>query len=235
MSSLVEGDSAIALTITVGVLAAFGVSMFLVGRLRRVLPQIVETLTTRVAWVYVAFLFGGVALAFALGVLQPYVMGSVTSPGRLVAALALVPVAVVVPYFAELVAGSMGPGTASGAPIFGDQAHGTVAVIGEDWGEWWTLATATAVMEEILFRGMLLHALAADGLAFPLAILLSGLVFGAHHVAFGIPAIVGKLVAGLAWGGLVVLAGTLWVPILAHLGFQALVWRRMRRLRGRVA
>ena len=80
----------------------------------------------------------------------------------------------------------------------------------------------------------MLHAVLSDRGPL-LAILASAVVFGLHHVAFGINAIIGKIFAGLLWGALVLLAGSILVSITAHLLFQYLVWRRYRKVRAQKA
>ena len=89
----------------------------------------------------------------------------------------------------------------------------------------------TAITEELLFRGALLHAVLSD-VGFLPALLASAFVFGLHHVAFGVKAIISKVVAGLLWGWLVLISGTVIVSLIAHMVFQCLVWRRYQRVEG---
>ena len=70
-------------------------------------------------------------------------------------------------------------------------------------------------MEELLFRGALLHAVWSEhGVLF--AILANSIIFGLHHVAFGINAILAKMTAGFLWSLLVLLGGSIIAAVVAH-------------------
>jgi len=58
---------------------------------------------------------------------------------------------------------------------------------------------------------------------------LSAGAFALHHFHFGMRHVVFALVAGLAWGGLFILAENLWPAVASHVAYNALAWRHMRR------
>jgi membrane protease YdiL (CAAX protease family) len=74
--------------------------------------------------------------------------------------------------------------------------------------------------EELVWRAYLLP---------ELGLLLSAAAFALHHYHFGLRHVVFSLLAGLAWGGLFILAGSLWPAVVSHLVYNALAWRHMRR------
>jgi membrane protease YdiL (CAAX protease family) len=74
--------------------------------------------------------------------------------------------------------------------------------------------------EELVWRGFLLPRL---------GLLLSAVAFGLHHYHFGARHVVFASLAGLAWGGLFLAAGELWPAVAAHLAYNALAWRHLRR------
>jgi membrane protease YdiL (CAAX protease family) len=90
------------------------------------------------------------------------------------------------------------------------------------------VAVVTAVGEEALFRGAVLHEVGTAHGAL-LGLVAVSVVSGLHHMSFGLPAIAGKVLAGALWGLLMLLTGLLVVPLAAHLLFQVLVYRRMER------
>lgn len=81
------------------------------------------------------------------------------------------------------------------------------------------LALLPALCEEALFRGVLLRALAPHSRG--AALLVSSLAFGAFH--FAIYKFVPTTLLGLFLGALMLRAGTLWAPIVAHFVNNALV------------
>jgi membrane protease YdiL (CAAX protease family) len=107
-------------------------------------------------------------------------------------------------------------------------ARASVEAAAESGGRFAALALVTAVAEELLFRGAVLDSVAVARGAL-IAVVVSSVIFGLHHVSFGLPAILGKSVAGALWAGLMLLSELILVPILSHLAFQGLVSRRMRR------
>lgn len=224
-----SGDLQLALLVSVGVLPAFGITLTLLDRTLGSRPAVRTLLTLRAPWVYGAFLLAGVVAAVLLGLLDGRGLHDPEASWRVLLAVALVPPCAIVPYFVELAVSSRAPVAASAVPLPGTiGAQKSVADLSEGRAEWWTLAGLTAAAEEALFRATLLPVAAA--VAGPLvALLASSLVFGAHHIAFGAASVIGKLVAGLAWGAIMLLAGTVLVPLAAHLLFQLLVWRRLRR------
>lgn len=235
MMGFVDSPVSLALAITIGVLPAFGITMFLLGSLAGRSPALAQLTHVRAPWLYSAFLAAATVAAVAMGLFDAGAALRPDGTRGVLLALILVPPAALVPYFVELALDARGPGAAMGATGVGENARASVVALVTHHREWWVLAVATALLEEVLFRGVLLPTIAAGDATGLTAVAVSGLVFGAHHVAFGLPGIAGKTVAGLAWGGLMLLAGTLLVPVLAHLTFQCLVWRRGVRTAGAVS
>jgi len=86
-----------------------------------------------------------------------------------------------------------------------------------------------AVAEELLWRQVFIGWLVRDaGWSDVSAVALSAALFGLNHYWFGIRNVVAKGVDGAAWGALLVVSGSVLVPILAHVTFQSLVWRRLQ-------
>jgi membrane protease YdiL (CAAX protease family) len=76
------------------------------------------------------------------------------------------------------------------------------------------------VAEEVVWRAYLLREVGLP---------LSAAAFALHHYHFGLRHIVFSFLAGLAWGGLFILAESLWPAVASHLAYNALAWRHMRR------
>lgn len=93
---------------------------------------------------------------------------------------------------------------------------------------WWGLAITSAVVEELVFRGMLLSAL-LPGVGIVAAVAVSALIFGLHHVTFGAVSIASKTFGGLLLAGQTLWAVSLVPAMVAHLLFQYLAWHRLRR------
>jgi membrane protease YdiL (CAAX protease family) len=86
----------------------------------------------------------------------------------------------------------------------------------------------TALFEELLWRGYLLHGLSADVGAIP-ALAAQAVLFGLNHVPFGPRTALAKAGSAVLWGVMVVMLDTVLVGIVAHLVFQVLAFRRLRR------
>ncbi|MDO5068132.1 MAG: CPBP family intramembrane metalloprotease [Propionibacteriaceae bacterium] len=187
----------------------------------------------RAASIYLGFVTGGVVVAAGLGLLPAEVFWPHSGWGVAVGLLLTAPAAVI-PYLLELALVSAKNSDSQptlATALFMREAEPTVTALLRTPTQWWIVALGTAVTEELLFRGALLHAILTD--VGPLqALLASALVFGMHHVAFGVRAIIGKVVAGLLWGWLVLISGTVVVSLIAHLVFQYLVWRRYQKVEG---
>lgn len=227
--------SALALVVTVGILPAFGITMVVIDQLAKRIAALGVWVVDRAAIIYLMFAAMGVVVAWWLGLLPWSALWA--SPGwGLPVALLLSPAAAVIPYFIELALSSAGEGSrpSLGTGIFLRDAEPAVGALLDRPLAWWIVAVGTALTEELLFRGAVLHAVLSDRGPL-LAILASAVVFGLHHVAFGINAIIGKILAGLLWGALVLLAGSILASITAHLLFQCLVWRRYRKVRAQKA
>ncbi|WP_114241168.1 CPBP family intramembrane glutamic endopeptidase [Dyella sp. C9] len=90
----------------------------------------------------------------------------------------------------------------------------------ERW--WWVAVSITAgVCEEWLYRGFLLHYLAGNlaggpTLGLTAAWLLSSIAFGVAHLYQGRHGMVSTGIAGLAFGLMALLTGSLWLPMLVH-------------------
>jgi membrane protease YdiL (CAAX protease family) len=95
------------------------------------------------------------------------------------------------------------------------------------------LVAAIAVAEEWLWRGFLLTAIPAETAAGSGAALVIGAVaFGLNHYYFGARNVATKTLHGLAWGGLVLASGSMWIAVVSHLCFDLIVgWSIVRRPR----
>ncbi len=96
---------------------------------------------------------------------------------------------------------------------------------------WWLLLSVSAgVCEELLYRGFLLEFLRGrlDGgpqLGLTAAWLLSSIAFGTAHLYQGVAGIIKTTVVGLLVGMLAILSGSLLLPILCHILFDAqILW-----------
>jgi membrane protease YdiL (CAAX protease family) len=74
--------------------------------------------------------------------------------------------------------------------------------------------------EEVVWRAYLMP---------EVGLLLSAAAFALHHYHFGLRHVVFAFLAGLAWGGLFLLAESLWPGVASHLVYTAVAWRHMRR------
>jgi membrane protease YdiL (CAAX protease family) len=89
------------------------------------------------------------------------------------------------------------------------------------WTErrWWVFVSITAgVCEEILFRGFMLHYLHVFPwtLNLTLALLISSVIFGVHHLYQGAGGAAGTAIVGILFGLLFLLTGNLLLPIIFH-------------------
>ena len=89
------------------------------------------------------------------------------------------------------------------------------------WTErrWWVFVSITAgVCEEILFRGFMLHYLHVFPwtLNLTLALLISSVIFGIHHLYQGASGVAGTAIFGTFFGLLFLLTGNLLLPIILH-------------------
>jgi membrane protease YdiL (CAAX protease family) len=152
------------------------------------------------------------------------------SPGLAAVGFALAVPCAFAPYWLELALSALLHGRHK-LPVTGlDGARDSVAEASTDRRRFALVAVLTAVAEEVLFRGAVLHEVTTHRGAL-LGVIAASLVFGLHHVSFGLPAIAGKTLAGVLWAGLMLLTGLIAVPLVAHLLFQSLVYRRMVRTR----
>jgi membrane protease YdiL (CAAX protease family) len=89
------------------------------------------------------------------------------------------------------------------------------------WAErhWWVFVSITAgVCEETLFRGFMLHYLYVFPwtLNLTLALLISSVIFGVHHLYQGAGGVAGTAIVGILFGLLFLLTGNLLLPIILH-------------------
>lgn len=218
-----------ALTVSVTVLPVFGIAML---GLRRYVAWTSLRMTNLVsrdaAIVYTAVLIIAVAYVAGIGRLP---LAAVRQPSPLlwtICGLVLAAPLALLPYWVELGMSRLLQGRHR-LPATGlEDARESVAPAGSGIARYAVIAVATALAEELLFRGAVLHEVTTvHGIA--LGVTAASLVFGLHHVSFGLPAVLGKAVAGACWSGLMLLSGFLLVPIAAHLLYQYLVYRRMVR------
>jgi membrane protease YdiL (CAAX protease family) len=88
----------------------------------------------------------------------------------------------------------------------------------------------TAVGEEFLYRGFLTDNLLGLWGAPVLAVAASSALYGFNHIPFGLPAFLGKFVAGCLFASLALLgSGSIVACLVAHLLLQVLVFRRLRK------
>jgi len=87
------------------------------------------------------------------------------------------------------------------------------------------LSVFSAAAEEFFYRGVLLLATMEfeDKVVYPL--LLQAIWYGLNHVAFGVPAVIGKTILGISLGA-VALAGGLLPALVGHVFYQYLVYRQ---------
>jgi membrane protease YdiL (CAAX protease family) len=92
------------------------------------------------------------------------------------------------------------------------------------------LVLAIAVAEEWLWRGFLLRAIPAETAAGTgVALVVSAIAFGLNHYYFGARNVATKALHGLAWGGLVLASGSMWIAVVSHLCFDLVVgWSIVR-------
>lgn len=100
-----------------------------------------------------------------------------------------------------------------------------VAQVSSDKTLFAAISLLSAAAEEFFYRGALLLPFAAAG-GIPWSyLLLQALWYAANHVAFGVPAIIGKTALGLALGAAALMGGL--VPALAgHVLYQYFVYRQ---------
>ena len=220
-----------ALTLTIGLLPAFGITMVVIDQLAKKIPRLELWVVDRAAIIYLAFLIAGVLMTQVAGMLPLAVL----IPSKLwefLAALLLTPAAAILPYLLELglvsARGQTVDPTLAAALFFHESEESVKALVNRP-RIWWVVAVGTAVAEEVLFRGVVLHSMWQEYGIIP-AILAGSIIFGLHHVAFGVEAIISKTGAGLLWALLTIFAGSLIPALLAHIIFQAFVWRRLRRV-----
>ncbi|MEV8239705.1 CPBP family intramembrane glutamic endopeptidase [Microbacterium testaceum] len=215
----------------VGVLAVFGIVMAVLDLVARGgvwwLRTVVEE---HGAVVYVAVLLVATFALAVAGALDPLAALRIEVGPTLVLASAIAIPAAVTWYVVELAVSSASvraqaahrPGGRAGSVVDG------VAGVVRRPVLWWSLAVASAVTEELIFRGMLLVSLATAWGALA-AVALSAVLFGLHHISFGAPSVVSKTVGGIFLGVQTVVCGSVVPAIATHLMFQALVFRRLRR------
>lgn len=88
-----------------------------------------------------------------------------------------------------------------------------------------------AIGEELLYRGLMFEQLRDLGsLSIAGGVAIQAGAYALNHVPFGVAAFIGKFFAGLAFCALVLVSGSLYPAVAAHLLLQLLVWRRLRRL-----
>ena len=96
---------------------------------------------------------------------------------------------------------------------------------------WLLVSVVAAVTEEFAYRGVLTLVL-TPFLGFPLAAVVSALLFGLAHVSQGVLAVLGGALLGLLFQGLVQVSGGLALAMVAHLAYDlgaAWLGRRLSR------
>ena len=217
---------------SVGTLAVFGVIMTGLNVLAtRGVPGVQVWVEERSPIIYGMTITAVLVVLVASGRLDPVAFLVAPEVLPVVGALAAAPLVALAMYVLELYLSSRTVVRPGGMITTPNAQEATLRLTARP-GVWWGLAAVSAVVEELIFRGLLLSALAAPLGWWP-AIAVSALIFGLHHVTFGPVSIVSKSVGGVLLALQVLLAGTVLPAIVAHLLFQGLVWRRLRR-RGQV-
>lgn len=217
-----------AVALAVSILAVFGIGMtmlnFLAGRGAHWARPWVEDRSPLV--------YGGVLVIFfafmvAFGRIDPFQLLVIPHPGTFTAMLLLAPLVALTFYFFELYLASKQTIAPAGMLASSSARDATENMIKQP-PVWWGLAVASAIVEEYIFRGMLLSALTAD-FNIVVGIAVSALIFGLHHITFGVVSVVSKSLGGVLFGIQVAVCGSLIPAMVSHLLFQYLVWRRMKR------
>lgn len=86
---------------------------------------------------------------------------------------------------------------------------------GRELRNFYAISITAGVVEEVLYRGFLLWYL-AQFMPLWAAVLLSSLIFGLGHSYQGANGVLRTGLAGLAFAGLYVMTGSIWLPILGH-------------------
>ena len=114
-----------------------------------------------------------------------------------------------------MLAAVFGPDGLSVSESFMDQIHS-----GSRGEILFTIVLVAPLVEEFIYRGLLLGVLLARGWAPTFAIGLSALIFALQHIQYGWIGIAMVMVYGLVLGLLRVATGGLFAPILAHLSIN---------------
>jgi membrane protease YdiL (CAAX protease family) len=108
--------------------------------------------------------------------------------------------------------------------------HGIQAIAPRNCLQGLLLTLGIVVAEEALWRAYLIGYLAGPcALPQGVAVLIAALSFGSIHFYFGARTVAFKSISGFAWGGLCLLTASLWAPVVSHLLYNCLAWRRLRR------
>ena len=88
-----------------------------------------------------------------------------------------------------------------------------------------TVGTPLAgLSEEVVFRFYLINLFLLRRRSLPMAVLLSTLIFAAIHWSYGLGITIFAALAGLMFAGLYIAKGNLALPLIAHAGFDAVVF-----------
>jgi len=174
---------------------------------------------------YLAFPF--VAVSLAVWATRPGALAlRGTSAPLLVVAVLLAPVALAVEYLIHALA---------------TYERGAKLLRGVTMQRFWqgglspvdcVLLGVVVVGEEFFFREVWLGTLHdSHGFAAALALLLSSVVYGCNHLAYGPVSVASKTASGLIYGGLYLLGGkSLWLPVVTH-GLQNIILFKLTRER----
>jgi membrane protease YdiL (CAAX protease family) len=225
-----------ALKVSINMLPVLGVLMFSLRRYVAWTHRQAMNLAYRgAALVYVGVLYLGLAIVWHIGAMpaRAFVYPALAA-WRIALGLLLALPCAVAPYWLELAVSRALRGRSRLAASGLEHARESATALGTGPVRFALVAAATAVGEEVLFRGAVLHEVTVHR-GPVLALVAVSVIFGLHHMSFGVPAIAGKMLGGALWGMLMLLTGVIAVPLVAHLLFQLLVYRRMARTRTRVA
>lgn len=218
-----------ALMAAFAVMPVFGVTLFAANSGVGIGPSAGRRLISWTAEFYALLVVLAVAVVAASGHLPGAAFTTDVAIWVVLAALVATPVVAVAAYLVELILSDRIGGDWSGAvPAAAIDAESVIRRSAEMPARYVGIATVTAVFEELLFRGAVFTEV-REAVGTVGALLASSALFAFHHISFGPSAVAGKLIAGLGWGSLFLLSGTVLVPIASHLMYQFLVYRRMTR------
>lgn len=109
-----------------------------------------------------------------------------------------------------------------------DESFRAVRAMAANPAQFTFLTVLTVAAEEFLYRYVILLVCVPAGLDLLAGLALQAVLYSLNHIAFGIPALIGKLGFGLVLGAGTLLSGSVIPALIAHLCYQLLVARQFR-------